>query len=193
MHPTHVPLRVATGAYILNSGISKLRAGDEEAAQMHGWAGSVYPVVQKWDAKDFTKALGYAEMAIGGALLLPTVPSVVAGSALAAFGAGLTGLYLKTPGMTDETGIRPTQEGTSLAKDVWLVGAGLTLAMQSALSGTKNAAKAVASGVSDAAGSVASGVSGAAGAAGSGVAGGAKSLLDTAGDLFDEITDALKR
>ena len=28
---------------------------------------------------------------------------------------------------TQEDGIRPTQEGTAVAKDVWLVGAGLSL------------------------------------------------------------------
>ena len=44
MHPTHVPIRVATGAYILNSGLTKLKADEETQEQMHGWASSVYPV-----------------------------------------------------------------------------------------------------------------------------------------------------
>ena len=49
------------------------------------------------------------------------------GAALSAFGAGLVRLYLKTPGMTDESGIRPTQDGIGLAKDVWLFAIGLAL------------------------------------------------------------------
>ena len=31
-------------------------------------------------------------------------------------------MYLKTPGMTLEDGIRPTPEGTGLAKDIWMLG-----------------------------------------------------------------------
>ncbi|MFX0538912.1 hypothetical protein ACQBAT_12520 [Ornithinimicrobium sp. Y1847] len=206
MHPTHIPIRVATGAYILNSGLNKLKAGEEEQEQMHGWASSVYPVFKDMKSGDFTKALGYGEIGLGALLLLPTVPSAVAGTALTAFGAGLTGLYLKTPGMTKDDGIRPTTEGTSLAKDVWLVGAGLTLATQSFLSGTRNAAKAVAGGVSNAAGSVASGVSDAASSVASGVSGavggavgagsskaekGIKGLLSQAHDAREDLADAL--
>lgn len=176
MHPTHVPLRIATGAYILNSGIGKLKATEEEAEQAHGWASSVYPFLKDMKSGDFHKALAYGEIGLGAALLLPTVPSAVAGAGLAAFGAGLTGLYLNTPGMTKDDGIRPTADGIGLAKDVWLVGAGLTLATQSFLSGTRHAAHSVADGVSNAAGAVAGGVTGAAGAAAAGVTGAASSV-----------------
>ena len=41
-------------------------------------------------AADFTKLLGYGEIGVGALLLLPTVPSAIAGGALAAFGAGTT-------------------------------------------------------------------------------------------------------
>ena len=34
----HLPQRVATGAFILNSGIGKLRADEEAAAQLHEFA-----------------------------------------------------------------------------------------------------------------------------------------------------------
>lgn len=202
MHPTHVPLRVATGAYILNSGIGKLKAGDEEAEQMHGWAASVYPIVEDVKPRDFSRYLGYGEIGLGALLLLPTVPSAVAGGALAGFGAALTGLYLNTPGMTKDDGIRPTAEGTGLAKDVWLVGAGLTLAMQSFLSGTKHAAESVADGVSNAAGAVAGGVTGAAGAVGQGISsavgsgtakggGAVAGLAGKAHDAREDLADAL--
>lgn len=202
MHPTHVPLRVVTGAYILNSGVNKLKAGEEDQEQMHGWASSVYPFLGELKPNEFSKLLGYGEIGLGAALLLPTVPSAVAGGALAAFGAGLMGMYFKSPGMTQDDGIRPTAEGTGLAKDVWLVGAGLTLAMQSFLSGTKHAAQSVADGVSSAVGSVGSGISGAASSVGSGITGavgasaakgrgGVHSLLDSAHDKREDLADAL--
>ena len=41
----HLPQRVATGAFILNSGIGKLRADEEAAAQLHGFAAGAYPFV----------------------------------------------------------------------------------------------------------------------------------------------------
>jgi hypothetical protein len=41
----------------------------------------------------------------------------------------LVQLYLKTPGMRQSGSIRPTQEGIGLAKDVWLLGAGMTLVL----------------------------------------------------------------
>jgi hypothetical protein len=46
---------------------------------------------------------------------------------LTAFSAGLVGLYLKVPGMRQEGSLKPTEEGTAIAKDVWLLGAGLSL------------------------------------------------------------------
>ncbi|MFK5582545.1 MULTISPECIES: hypothetical protein [unclassified Serinicoccus] len=202
MHPTHIPLRVATGAFILNSGIGKLKSTEEQAEQTHGWASSVYPVFKDMKAGDFTKLLAYSEIGLGAALLWPKVPSAVAGAGLAAFGVGLTGMYLKTPGMTQEDGIRPTPDGIGVAKDVWLVGAGLTLATQSFLSGTKHAAEAVVDGVGNAAGAVAGGVTGAASSVGHGLssavgAGGGKSkgafasIADTAHDAREDLADAL--
>jgi hypothetical protein len=141
MHPTHIPIRVATGAYILNSGLSKLGADKETAEGLHGMASGAYPFLKNVKPKDFTELLAYGEIALGTALLAPMVPSAVAGTALAGFGAGLVGMYLKTPWMTGDDGIRPSQQGVPFAKDVWLVGAGVTLATQSALGAAKSAAK----------------------------------------------------
>ena len=42
-------------------------------------------------------------------------------------------MYFKTPSMTLDDGIRPSHEGMALAKDIWLVGAGLTLVGQGIL------------------------------------------------------------
>jgi hypothetical protein len=68
---------------------------------------------------------------LGAALLTPFVPSALVGAALVGFSGGLVQLYLKTPGMRRPGGVRPTQDGIGLAKDVWLLGAGLTLLLDS--------------------------------------------------------------
>lgn len=143
MHPTHVPLRVATGAYILNSGIGKLNADEGTAQFLHGAAASTYPTLFKdMKPQTFAQLLACSEIAVGVALLAPMVPATVAGAALTGFGASLLGTYLKTPGMTRDDGIRPTAEGTAMAKDVWLVGAGLTLLSQGVVARAKSGAKA---------------------------------------------------
>ena len=54
-------------------------------------------------------------------------PAVFAGAGLAAFSAGLIGLYLRTPGMRQEGSLRPTEQGIALSKDIWLLGIGVSL------------------------------------------------------------------
>ena len=88
-------------------------------------------------AKDFAKLLSTAEIALGAALLAPFVPSRLVGLGLAGFSAGLVRMYLKTPGMTQEDGIRPTADGTGLAKDVWLLGIALGLVLDRSQRRTK--------------------------------------------------------
>ena len=54
------------------------------------------------------------------------VPTAVAGAGLTAFAGGLLGLYLKTPGMRQEGSLAPTQQGIGIAKDVWMLGIGVS-------------------------------------------------------------------
>ncbi|HEX5541328.1 MAG TPA: hypothetical protein VFX60_07155 [Micromonospora sp.] len=127
MKLAHLPLRATTGAYILNSGLAKRNLEGEAAESMHGMAANAMPQFQQVPPQRFAQLLSRAEVALGGALLMPAVPSALVGIGLAGFGAGLVRLYLKTPGMREPGSLRPTQQGTSIAKDVWLLGAGLTL------------------------------------------------------------------
>jgi hypothetical protein len=122
-----LPGRLAAGAFILNAGLGKWSADEETAARLHGMAAGTYPFLSKLKPKDFARLLSAGEIALGTALLLPVVPAEVAGAGLAAFSGGLLGLYLRTPGMTKEDGIRPSHQGTAMAKDVWLLGIGLGL------------------------------------------------------------------
>jgi hypothetical protein len=114
--------RLAAGAYILNSGLNKRGANEEAAQGMHGMASGAYPFLGEVEPQQFAKTLSTTEIALGAALVTPFVPTAIVAPALAAFSAGLVGLYLKTPGMTREDGVRPTDEGIGLAKDVFLLG-----------------------------------------------------------------------
>ena len=122
-----MPSRVAAGAFILNSGLSKLSADEQTAQGLHQMAAGVYPFLGSMKPQDFAKLLGAGEVAVGTALLLPVVPSGVAGVLLTGFSGGLLGLYIKIPGMRQEGSLRPTQQGIALAKDSWLLGIGASL------------------------------------------------------------------
>jgi hypothetical protein len=117
-----LPARVAAGAFILNSGLGKWGADEQAAAGLHGMAVSTYPFLGKLPPARFAKLLSVSEIGLGAALLVP-----VAGAALTAFSGGLLGLYLKTDGMRQEGSLRPTQQGIPIAKDVWMLGIGLSL------------------------------------------------------------------
>jgi uncharacterized membrane protein YphA (DoxX/SURF4 family) len=123
----HVPQRVATGAFILNSGIGKWSADEETAKQLHGFATGTYPFLAKLKPEDFVKLLAGTEIALGTALLLPFVPTLVAGAGLTAFSGGLLGLYARTPGLRKDGTPFPTRDGIPLAKDIWMAGIGLGL------------------------------------------------------------------
>ncbi len=128
---SNLPERIAAGAFILNSGISKLNADDEHAAAVHGMAKGTYPFLEDVPPTQFVKVLAISEMALGGALLFPGVGDGLAGLSLTAFAGGLLGLYAKTPGMRSTGSVRPSQQGTAIAKDVWLLGIGLGLVADS--------------------------------------------------------------
>jgi hypothetical protein len=123
----HLPPRIATGAFILNSGIGKLKADEATAAQLHGFAAATYPFLNKLKPTDFVRLFAATEIALGAALVIPFVPAGLAGAGLAAFSAGTLGLYVKTPGMRKAGTPLPTEQGTALAKDVWMAGIGLGL------------------------------------------------------------------
>jgi hypothetical protein len=123
----HLPTRIATGVFILNSGIGKLSADDATAAQLHGFAAGTYPFLNKVKPADFVRLLASAEITLGIALLIPLIPAGLVGAALAAFSGGLLGLYVRTPGMRKDGSPLPTEQGIPLAKDVWMTGIGLGL------------------------------------------------------------------
>jgi hypothetical protein len=132
MKARHLPTRVATGAYILHSGLEKWKGGAEQAAGVHGMASGAYPFLKDLPPARFLKLLAAGEMAVGSLLLAPFVPAALAGAALTGFAGGLLGLYLRTPALHKPGSIWPTQAGTGVSKDVWMLGIGLGLVAEAA-------------------------------------------------------------
>jgi uncharacterized membrane protein YphA (DoxX/SURF4 family) len=123
----HIPVRVATGAFVLNTGLRK-RAADEEAAKgLHGFATTAYPEFEDTPPERFASMLSTGEIAVGALVLTPVVPTAVAGLALTTFAAMLMRLYLKAPGLREEGSLQPTEQGTAIAKDVWMLAIGTAL------------------------------------------------------------------
>ncbi|MFD4530397.1 hypothetical protein ACFWP7_42125 [Streptomyces sp. NPDC058470] len=122
-----LPLRLTVGAFFLHSGLSKREADQATAERLHQFATTTYPFLGKLDAQKFVRLLSTGEIAVATALLLPVIPAAVAGAALTAFSCGTLGLYLRTPGVRQERSLRPTEQGTPLAKDVWMLGVGISL------------------------------------------------------------------
>lgn len=127
----HGPLRIATGAYILNSGIGKLSADEDSAKGLHGFASGAYPQLQHLDPKTFARTLAISEVTLGSALLFPLIPARIAGAGLVGFSGALLGLYWRTPGMHEPGSPRPTQQGVAIAKDTWMFGIGTSLMLDS--------------------------------------------------------------
>ncbi|TLS46138.1 hypothetical protein FE633_11410 [Streptomyces montanus] len=125
-----LPLRLPVGTFFLNSALSKRGADQATAEGLQQLATTAYPFLGKLDAQQFVRLLSARETAVAAALLLPVVPAAVAGAALTAFSAGTLGLYLRAPGMRKEGSLRPTEPGTALAKDVWLLGIGISLIVE---------------------------------------------------------------
>lgn len=126
------PLRLVTGAFLLQSGLGKRGMPAEAAEGLHGFAQTAeLPGVGAMKPTRFAKTLSAAETALGTALVTPVVPRRLAAAGLTAFSAGLVRLYWKAPGMRQEGDVRPTQEGTGLAKDVWLLGIGVSMLLAS--------------------------------------------------------------
>ncbi|WP_152349262.1 hypothetical protein [Brevibacterium sp. CFH 10365] len=120
-------LRAVPGAFILNSGIGKLGLDEESAAGLQQMAANGVPMVENLTPAQFGKFLSYGEIAVGSALLLPFVPTRIAGAALTTFASGLVANYFSIDSMTKDDGVRPSDDGIPLAKDTWLAAIGLAL------------------------------------------------------------------
>jgi hypothetical protein len=138
MRLSHIPLRLVTGAYIFHAGLQKWSGDEVTAKAVHGMAVGTYPVLESVPHTRFLKVLAAGEMATGGVILAPFVSTAKAGAALTGFSGALLGLYAKTPGMRKPGSIWPTQQGTAISKDSWLLAIGLALLIDGLTGGRKS-------------------------------------------------------
>lgn len=122
-----VPGRVTTGAYILHSGLEKWKSDEARAKAIHGMAANAFPVLKDIPPTQFLRLLAAGEIAVGSALLAPVVPDTLAGAALTGFSGALLAMYARTPALRKPGSIWPSQAGTAVSKDVWMLGIGLGL------------------------------------------------------------------
>jgi uncharacterized membrane protein YphA (DoxX/SURF4 family) len=125
------PARIATGGYILHSGLEKWHGDETRAKALHGMASRAFPVLNRIPPDRFLRLLAAGEIAVGTALLAPVVPNAIAGAALTGFSGSLLGMYARTPGLRKPGSIWPSQTGVAVSKDVWMLGIGLGLVADS--------------------------------------------------------------
>jgi hypothetical protein len=119
--------RTITGAYILHSGIEKWSGGEEQADGVHGMAAGAFPVLKRVPPKKFLRLLAAGEIATGSLLLTPFVPNRVAGAALTGFSGALVMMYARIPALRRPGSIWPSQAGTAVSKDSWMLAIGMAL------------------------------------------------------------------
>jgi hypothetical protein len=120
-----LPGRVATGGYIFHTGLEKWKGDEARAKALHSMAANAFPVLKDIPPAQFLKLLAGTEIALGTALLAPVVPGALAGLALTWFSGALMAMYARTPALRKPGSIWPSQQGTGVSKDVWMVGIGL--------------------------------------------------------------------
>jgi uncharacterized membrane protein YkgB len=95
-------------------------------------AKGAFPFLGKMEPEKFLRILAAGEIATGVVLLAPVVPSELAGLALTGFSGALLAMYLRTPALHEPGSIWPTQAGTAVSKDVWMLGIGLGMVADAA-------------------------------------------------------------
>jgi hypothetical protein len=122
-----LPGRIAAGGYILHAGLEKWQGDAARAEALHRTAAMAFPVLKNIPPERFLRMLAAGEIAVGSALLAPVVPAALAGAALTGFSGALLAMYARTPALRKPGSIWPSQAGTAVSKDVWMLGIGLGL------------------------------------------------------------------
>ena len=122
-----LPGRITTGGYILHAGLEKWQGDQARAEAVHRMAASAFPVLKDIPPARFLRLLAASEIALGSALIVPVIPGALAGAALTGFSGALLAMYGRTPALRKPGSIWPSQAGTGVSKDVWMLGIGLGL------------------------------------------------------------------
>jgi hypothetical protein len=118
------PLRLTTGAFVLNSGVSTFSATGEKTTRLQSTAAKLVPQVERMDPRTFAKVLGAGEVTLGTALMLPVVPAAVAGLGLTAFAASLLATRSSNDGQHADSDGQPAVPN---ATEAWMLGSGVSL------------------------------------------------------------------
>ena len=78
--PRDLPGRMATGAFILHSGIDKWNGSTAQAEGVHAMAAGAFPFLKSIPPERFLKVLAAGEVLTGALLLSPFVSNAVAGA-----------------------------------------------------------------------------------------------------------------
>jgi hypothetical protein len=141
MKVRQVPGRVTTGAFILHAGLEKWHGDEDRAAAVHKMATGAFPMLEGLPAPRFLRVLAASEVALGVALLSPFVSGGLAGAGLTGFSGSLLTMYWRTPALRKEGSVWPTQAGTGVSKDVWMLGIGLGLMADGLVGGRRGGSR----------------------------------------------------
>ncbi len=128
------PMRIATGAFILNSGLQKLSADDESAKGVHGMAAGAYPAFESTAAEVVRAHARHRRDHAGRGAADADRPRLARRRRAGRLLRCAAGMWWRTPGMHEEGSPRPTQQGTAIAKDSWMLGIGTGLVLDHLLS-----------------------------------------------------------
>jgi hypothetical protein len=129
------PIRLTFGAFFLHVALTHRELDERGAKGLQRFASTAYPILKKLRPRTFQHGMVAAESAVAASLLVPGVPAVVGGAALTSFGTALLGVYARTPMLRrDERSLRPNDMGLSIAKDSWMVAAGVAVIADAVLS-----------------------------------------------------------
>jgi hypothetical protein len=121
------PLRLTFGLFFLHTALAKRELDEKGAKGLHRFATAAYPALDAVSPTTFVRGMTIAEAAIAASLLVPVVPAPLGGAGLTVFGSALMGTYARVPGFRREGSVRPSEIGLSLAKDTWMVAAGMAI------------------------------------------------------------------
>lgn len=113
-------LRGVTGAYMLQAGYGKRNMPREAAEGLQQFAATGVPQVKNLSPDTFGKVVSASEMGLGAVLLTPFINNRLAGIGLASFSTAVLSIYFRNDDMTQRDGIRPSEPGTGLSKDIFL-------------------------------------------------------------------------
>ena len=113
--------------FFVHTALAKRELDEKGAKGLHRFASAAYPVLRAVSPTTFVRGMTIAESALAASLLVPVVPAPIGAAGLTVFGSALMGTYARVPGLRREGSVRPSEIGLSLAKDTWMVAAGLAL------------------------------------------------------------------